>query len=285
MTSISSYTLRVVFIGLLAGAYMASQAAESAAGPLASRVFTWKSLEARPSAVGQRRNIVNQRTATLQRFQSHATTLNPGVASHPPHQHPLEEMILVREGTLEVTINGRGERAGPGSVLFYASNDFHSVRNIGDKPATYIVLNFGTRATDTAPSQRAVESAPPEKLKSQVFEWSALQVKPTKTGARRDVFNSATVTCKNLSCHVTSVHAQQASHGAHRHVDEEVVVVKEGLIEVLINGSTYQAGPGSVCFFASNDEHGMRNIGDTPATYYVIRVISESTPAPPAKKS
>ena len=260
------------------------QTAESTA-PLGSRVFTWESLEARPMAVGQRRNVVNQRTATLQRFQSHATTLNPGAASHAPHQHPLEEMILVREGTVEVTINDRTERAGPGSVLFYASNDFHAIRNVGDKPATYLVLNFGTRATDTASPQRAADSAPAGKLKSQVFEWSALHVKPTKAGERRDVFNSPTVTCRNLSCHITSVQAHQASHGAHRHVDEEVVVVKDGLIEVLINGATYKAGPGSVCFFASNDEHGMRNVGDTPATYYVIRVVTEATPAPPPKKS
>jgi len=33
-------------------------------------------------------------------------------------------------------------------------------------------------------------------------------------------------------------------------------------------------GPGSIAFFASNDEHGMFNIGDVSATYHVLRWIS-----------
>lgn len=253
---------------------------------LGSRIFTWESLTARPTPLGARREVANQPTATLERFQSHITTLNPGKASHPPHQHSLEEMILVKEGTLDVTINGETQRAGPGSVLFYASNDFHHVTNVGDAPATYIVLNFGTAATATAPAQPAARTAPATALRSGVHEWSALPVKATKTGARRDVFNSPTVTCINLSCHATTVNAGDASHGAHRHPDEEVVIVKEGLVEVLVNGTTQRCGPGSVCFFASNDEHGMRNVGDTAATYYVIRVVSAATPksAAPARK-
>jgi quercetin dioxygenase-like cupin family protein len=257
--------------------------AETARPLLGSMIYDFTELAVRPTAVGLRRDVVNRPTATLQRFQSHITTLNPGLASHGQHQHPLEEMILVKEGTLEVVINGRAETAGPGSVLFYASNDFHHVRNIGTVPATYIVLNFGTAATATAPATRAVDSAPPKALKSQVFEWTRLAAVPTKNGERRAIFNSPTVTCRNLSCHATTVQARDAAHGAHRHVDEEVVVVKEGTIEIFLNGATRRIGPGSICFFASNDEHGMRNVGDTPATYYVIRVITEATPAPPPK--
>lgn len=242
-------------------------------------------LAVRPSAVGARRDVVNQPTATLERFQSHITTLNAGNVSHPPHQHALEEMILLKEGTLEVSINGATHRATAGSVLFYASNDFHGVRNTGDTPATYIVLNFGTGATAKVPAARAVDVAKPGALRSQVFEWSQLTAKPTKTGERRDVFNSPTVTCANLSCHVTTVKAGEASHASHRHPDEEVVVVKEGVIEALFNGTTRRGGPGSVFFFASDEEHGMRNVGDTTASYYVIRVVTEATPkaAPKAK--
>lgn len=243
-----------------------------------SKAFTWESLVARPSRVGATRKIIDAPTVTFERLEAHATTLNPGLASHPPHQHAREELILVKEGTLEVTINGRTERAGAGSVLFYAANDFHSVRNIGDEPSTYLVLNFETTATASAPKQPAAESAQPGSLRSQVFDWEKLEVRPTKTGERRAVFNSPSVTCLNLSCHITTVKAANASHAAHRHPDEEWVVVKEGMIEVTINGATHRGGPGSLFFFASNDDHGMRNAGDTPATYYVIRAVTAATP-------
>lgn len=259
----------------------------SAADPakLGSRAFIFDQLAPKPTAVGFRRDVVGQPTPTLERFQSHITTLNPGLASHAPHQHALEELILVRDGTVEVTINDTTHRAGPGSALFYASNDFHALRNVGDKPATYVVLNFGTAATAIAPAQRAIDSAGPDKLKSQVFEWTKLAAQPTKNGERRPIFNSPTVTCQNLSCHATTVaKAQEAAHGPHRHIDEEVVVVKEGTLEATFNGAAHRGGPGSVFFFASNEEHGLRNAGDTPVTYYVIRVTTEATPKPPAKK-
>lgn len=275
------------FLSALAALAMFTATTASAAetAKLSSRAFIFDQLTPKPSAVGARRDVVNQPTPTLERFQSHITTLNPGLASHAPHQHPLEELILVRDGTVEVTINDTTHRAGPGSALFYASNDFHAIRNIGNEPATYVVLNFATAATATAPKTRAVDSAPPSALRSQVFDWTKLTDQPTKNGERRAIFNSPTVTCQNLSCHATTVaKAQEAAHGPHRHLDEEVVVVKEGTLEATFAGKPHVGGPGSVFFFASNEEHGLRNAGDTPVTYYVIRVITDLTPKPPAKK-
>jgi len=49
-------------------------------------------------------------------------------------------------------------------------------------------------------------------------------------------------------------------------------------VDVNINGQTQRAGPGSICFFSSNDLHGMRNAGDSRATYYVIRMVTRATP-------
>jgi len=40
------------------------------------------------------------------------------------------------------------------------------------------------------------------------------------------------------------------------------------------NGVTKRAGAGSIIFQASNDLHGLRNAGQTPATYYVIKWYS-----------
>jgi uncharacterized cupin superfamily protein len=41
--------------------------------------------------------------------------LRPGQASHAPHRHPQEELIIVKEGQLEISINGAKQRAGTGS--------------------------------------------------------------------------------------------------------------------------------------------------------------------------
>ena len=251
---------------------------------LGSRVFVWDELKVKSTAVGQLRDVVNLPTATFENFESHITTLNVGQASHAPHRHAREEFIIVKAGTVEVHINGQTQLAGPGSLLFYASQDLHAIRNAGATPATYLVFNFETVATRHAPAEGASVAKIPGKLPSTVFNWDTLVVQPTKVGSRRDIVNSPTVTCTNFECHVTTLNPGEVPHASHRHPDEEIVVVKEGVMEVTINGVTNRGGPGSIFFYASNDEHGMKNVGGTTATYHVIRIVTAATPKPPAKK-
>ena len=114
-------------------------------------------------------------------------------------------------------------------------------------------------------------------MPSAVFDWNAIEVKQTKTGASRDFFKAPTATTDQLECHVTTVNAGEASHAAHRHPEEELIIVKDGTIESTQNGVVKKAGPGSIIFEGSNDLHGLRNAGTTPATYYVIKWFSPGT--------
>src|SRR5438445_731504 len=78
----------------------ADAAASASAKPLlGSTVFNWEKLPAKTTPNGERREVANNPTATLATFESHITTLNPGQASHLPHRHPQEELIIVKEGT------------------------------------------------------------------------------------------------------------------------------------------------------------------------------------------
>jgi len=48
-------------------------------------------------------------------------------------------------------------------------------------------------------------AAVPGKLVSSVFDWTKLEIKPNKTGERRDVVNSPTNTLASFECHVTTL--------------------------------------------------------------------------------
>lgn len=246
---------------------------------LGSTVFQWEELVAHPSGVGERRDVARNPTPTMSEFECHVSTLNAGLPSHPPHVHPQEELIVLNEGTLEVYINGTTHTIGPGSLFFFAAYDSHAVRNVGDGPARYHVFNFLTPKTRSI-SKEPAATAHPDKLHSAVYEWSKLPVERTAVGARREVLDAPTVTTERLRCHVTTLDAGLASHAPHRHPEEEIILVKEGMVEVTINGASRRVGPGSILFFASNDEHGLKNAGEEPATYYVIRVHTEATPQP-----
>lgn len=125
-------------------------AAHSQTAVMRSALFEWNAVPAKQTDVGAVRQFFKSPTATLDELELHVTTLNPGVSSHPPHKHPNEELVIVKEGTVEALVNGELRKAGPGSVIFNASNELHSIKNIGTVPATYHVINWRSPGTQKA---------------------------------------------------------------------------------------------------------------------------------------
>jgi mannose-6-phosphate isomerase-like protein (cupin superfamily) len=147
------------------------------------------------------------------------------------------------------------------------------------KRRDWLLIGVGT-IFGAAAVALAQGTAGPAKLASGVFAWDSLPVEKTASGERRAIFDSATATADRLETHVTSIGVGKASHAAHQHPDEELVFVREGVIEATINGVAQKAPAGSVIFFASNDLHGMRNAGDVPASYFVLRWTSPGHEGP-----
>ncbi len=111
---------------------------------MSSSIFDWYSIEAKPNKTGVVRKFFQAPTATLDELECHVTTLNPGESPHPPHKHPDEEVIIIKEGTVESLVNGQLKRVGPGSVIFQASNQLHSIKNVGQTPAIYHVIKWNS---------------------------------------------------------------------------------------------------------------------------------------------
>lgn len=137
-------TRRDLLVALLSAAAAVGGAAalRSQQPVLGSRLWEWSALAERPTAVGSVRGVVQAPTATLDELEMHVTTLKPGVASHAAHQHPDEELIIVKEGMVEVLVSGETRRAEAGSIVFQASNQMHSIRNVGEGMATYHVIRW-----------------------------------------------------------------------------------------------------------------------------------------------
>lgn len=142
--------MKPAYLTLLAAAAIGSAQTPAPKSPLGSAVFDWTKLAVSKTANGERRAIVDHATATMSRFESHVTTLEAGRAPHAPHRHPDEEIVIVKEGTMEVTINGKTQRAGEGSMFFFGSNDLHGMKNAGAGRATYFVIRIVTGATPAA---------------------------------------------------------------------------------------------------------------------------------------
>lgn len=114
-------------------------------------------------------------------------------------------------------------------------------------------------------------------LSSSIFEWNDMNVKMTEVGAVRTVFRSKTATLDELECHITTLNPGESSHAPHKHQEEEIIIIKEGTVEALVNGQTRRVGPGSVIFQASNQMHAIKNVGSSPSTYHVFSWHSPGT--------
>jgi uncharacterized cupin superfamily protein len=105
---------------------------------------SWDTVTFKPSAIGGRRNIIQQPTSSLKELEIHATTLNEGSSSHAPHSHPDEEIILVRFGTINPNISGIHYRVGPGSLMFATNDDPHGLGNAGTGQCEYYAIRWLT---------------------------------------------------------------------------------------------------------------------------------------------
>src|SRR5579871_484102 len=124
---------------VLLDAFAQGDSAQPVLGPA---VFEWDDMKPVKTETGEVRSLYKGPTATLDQLEMHVSTLNPGLASHPPHRHVNEELIILREGECETLSNNNWVKVGTGSVIFNASNSLHGFRNVGTTPAVYHVINW-----------------------------------------------------------------------------------------------------------------------------------------------
>ena len=105
--------------------------------------FKYDELPVTVNGRNRQRRMFTAKTHTGFKIASHQSEIAPGEVNHPPHQHLREEMMLIREGVLELTIAGKAYRLGPGDVGVIGSNELHNAKNVGTTPATYFIVNIG----------------------------------------------------------------------------------------------------------------------------------------------
>ncbi len=107
-----------------------------------SYMINWDTVQFQETEKGGRRTIIRKATPMLDEFEMHVTTLNEGIASHPPHTHLDEEIILPRFGEVEESIDGKLYEGSAGSVIFLRSMVPHGIRNIGEGRCEYYAFRW-----------------------------------------------------------------------------------------------------------------------------------------------
>jgi quercetin dioxygenase-like cupin family protein len=102
-----------------------------------------------------------------------------------------------------------------------------------------------------------------------IREFSEAAAEKTTQGWQ--FWSVATDLSPTFNLKMTQVGPQSANHPPHAHPEEEIYYVLEGKAEFSLDGKSKTVGPNSTMFCPSRMPHGIRNVGDAPLRYAVIK--------------
>jgi len=233
--------------------------------PIGSGVFTWNNLPVKKEAQRESRKLAEGTTAEFEYFEIHATTQMKGATPRPVHtQKDLEELIIIKEGTMKCTIGNKTAVLGRGSVLLIPPLQAQEFENIGDGPLTYYVLMFRSRKPMNI--QRS-DSAGGTLL----LNHDSLIYTEKNNKGNRKYFDRPTAMCANYEMHITYLKQKGPSHAGHQHVDTEIILVTDGEAEMDIDGKKFTGSAGDMFIVESGKMHQVGNASEKPCSYFAFK--------------
>ena len=99
-------------------------------------------LKVTPLAKGATIKYFDRATAMCENYEMHVTKLTHKGPSHAPHQHLATEIILITEGDMEMTIDGKNYTGSAGDLFIVESGLMHGVSNAAEKPCSYFAFKW-----------------------------------------------------------------------------------------------------------------------------------------------
>ncbi|WP_375447367.1 cupin domain-containing protein [uncultured Fibrella sp.] len=237
---------------------------QSVAQPIASAVYAWKEAPVVKKPGTEQRKLLEGSATDFKHIEVHTTTLAAHQAPHPAHKHDDEELIIIREGELTVTIAGKTKTLGPNSIALMMPGDEHGFENKGNVPATYYVMRYESKApVDLARGQKAGGSF--------WVDWNEVPFQSHDKGGIRRMFDRATAMTKRFEMHVTTLNNGLASHPPHTHRAAEMLIMVNNEAESSVDGRLIPNSTGDLTYLESNVPHNITNNGRKPCTYFAFQ--------------
>jgi mannose-6-phosphate isomerase-like protein (cupin superfamily) len=124
-----------------------------------------------------------------------------------------------------------------------------------------------------------------EPLKSKIVGFEEARVTRADWGEMRRYFTGETFGTKDVLTAVAIVEPGKSVHKAHRHAQEEYLIVGEGSGTWSLDGKESPAQRGDVLYAAPWVYHGLKNTGDKPLIFVVVRYNAKGLKPPPRPDS
>ena len=129
---------------------------------------------------------------------------------------------------------------------------------------------------------RRLQGADPQPgpQKSGIVSWDAARANEADWGEMRRYFTGETFGTKNVLTAVAVVKPGKAVHRAHRHAEEEYLILAEGSGTWSLNGKESPAKRGDILYAEPWVYHGLTNTGSEPLIFVVVRFNSKGIKLP-----
>jgi quercetin dioxygenase-like cupin family protein len=147
------------------------------------------------------------------------------------------------------------------------------MNNLNRRDLCMALSAFAALGGVAADAQTGSSSGAPRLVHSALFPFDQLPVAASKNGgASRAVIHGTLATGEFVEVHETTLPPGQMPHPPHRHTHSEFLLIREGRLEVNSDGQRGIIEAGGVVFTASGVLHGLKNVGDVPANYFVVAI-------------
>lgn len=237
-----------------------------------SKVYNWNDLKVIKRPQGEARPILEGTTPDFKFFKVHASTLLPkSRMKKEAYTQENEELIIVKEGELTVTIEGKTKVLKAGGVALIMSDDLRETENRSNGNTTYYVFQFNSvQPVDVERGKKAGGSS--------MLNWDEVAFVAHDKGGKKDFFNRPTSMNKRFEMHTTTLNPGLMSHPAHTHKPAEIIFLVNSQnaeatsqAQETIDGRWYDAKVGDIIFLQSNSLHGIRNTGTGTCTYFAFQ--------------
>jgi len=237
------------------------------ADTLTSGVREWDKEGVTPTRSGESRQVMEGSTHDLSVLDIRSITLRAGgQSSQPGGADSLDELLIVKEGSVTIQSGDSVKGLGPGGVALFAAGQAHQVMANGTGAVTYYLFRFQSRSPKDRDRAGQAGSHYPFLL-----DWPAMPVQQTAKGESRQIFSQPMAWLSKIDMHATTLNPGEVSHLPHIHRSEEIILMRSGHVQMYINGRHYPASAGDLVFLASGNPHALENKSTERCEYFALQ--------------